>query len=52
MDDTLEQIITVRCMPEIVTRIDKAIQKNPDRFDSPSHFVRVAIMKLLKEVEQ
>ena len=44
-----DEIIQLRIQKEYSLKIEKLVRKNPDKFDSSSHFVRCAIIKLLKE---
>lgn len=44
-------ILNVRISTKVYDKIQRIIENDPERFDSESHFVRVAIMKLLREVK-
>lgn len=47
---SLKETTKARLMEGTKNRILKAVNADPERFDNESHFVRVAIMKLLREV--
>jgi Arc/MetJ-type ribon-helix-helix transcriptional regulator len=44
-----DEVIQLRIKKEFSLKIDKLVRKNPDKFDSSSHFVRCAIIRLLRE---
>jgi Arc/MetJ-type ribon-helix-helix transcriptional regulator len=48
----LDEKITVRLRDAELKMMRKAIRKNPDLYDSESHFVRVAVIRELKRVEK
>lgn len=43
--------VNLRIGEKLQVDIREAVKKDPDRYDNESHFVRVAIMKLLRETE-
>jgi len=49
MESTLEVHITLRMGKHIAEQIEEKVKADPERYDSLSHFIRVAIMRHLKE---
>ena len=44
-----DEIVTIRLKIEYSKKIQAIVKKHPDKYDTSSHFVRVAIIKLLRE---
>lgn len=42
---------SVRLFDDIKARITIAVKENPDMYENESHFVRVAVMRLLNQIE-
>lgn len=43
---------TIRIRHDEIKKIKELVKRDPERFDSDSHFIRVAIMRLIREEDQ
>ena len=48
----LLELIAVRMFQSQVIEIKQRVKDNPDRYENASHFIRVAIFKLLRETKR
>jgi len=49
IEKNLEIIKTYRTYPHIEKKIEHIVEKNPEIYNNHSHFIRVAIAKLMRE---
>jgi Arc/MetJ-type ribon-helix-helix transcriptional regulator len=50
--DSYEEKVSVNLFSDVLLRITEAVNNDRNRFPDRSTFIRVAIMKLLREVEE
>lgn len=48
----MDQRLCIRVRNEEYEKIKEYVKADPERFDSESHFVRVAIMRLIREEQK